>query len=563
MTKALGAVARLVRQCHASEARLNALIMAWLLGLGALEALYYYFGKLPSRFYTILPARDTERLPPLLAEIALLVTLVALVSALTLFVGGVYALNLRQTLNSRLQAGYLERFKGYHVVRNACLDSPDQRAAEDVGRFADGWADCVQNLLLTPLLVACYSVECAAFMRVWGVAAIYAYFVVGALCVRPLMQRLVHTTMALNRAEGMHRRTHMLVRDRAEAIAMTEGEAAHARLLATDFAAVFARGKLQLRAETLLLAVRRVFAYVGGVLNYLLLACMLVLRPDAAATTPAAISASSFVALYLIGKLTGLLDASDALSKTAGYAVRVAELLDALQAAVCMSELSQSVSEVCFERVALRTPAGVPLFADFTLRLRPGDHVLIHGASGCGKTSLLRAMAGLWVPSAGFIALPPRRSPKQPRQGVVFLTQTPLLVSGSVYDQLHYPDAAECTSCEQETHVHECLRLAGLEQFASLHRAHTADEWCAILSPGGTQRMMLARVLFHRPIFALLDEATNAIEPGAEQQIYGALWDHGITTVSICHRHGWLEQHCKVILCLRDGAIVVERDQRA
>ena len=85
--------------------------------------------------------------------------------------------------------------------------------------------------------------------------------------------------------------------------------------------------------------------------------------------------------------------------------------------------------------------------------------------------------------------------------------------------------------------VAEALLLAGLGKVlddGGLDLLH--EEWNDVLSGGERQRMGFARLYFHSPAFAVLDEATSAIAPGEELKLYEQLIARGTTVLSIAHR---------------------------
>lgn len=187
--------------------------------------------------------------------------------------------------------------------------------------------------------------------------------------------------------------------------------------------------------------------------------------------------------------------------------------------------------------------------------------------NGAGKTSLLRVLAGLWPLTEGAVACP--------KSGVLWLPQVPFLVSGSLREQLCYPAMAGFQR-RFDDRILECLQAVGLGKLAespagldlvrtSGYRAHyartthaarasqTYEEWDGILSGGERQRLGFARLLYHAPRFAVLDEATSAINPDEEGRLYEKLTAAGVTYVSIAHRLELRKYHSVELVLKGDG----------
>jgi ABC-type uncharacterized transport system fused permease/ATPase subunit len=214
-----------------------------------------------------------------------------------------------------------------------------------------------------------------------------------------------------------------------------------------------------------------------------------------------------------------------------------------------------------------------------TMDVSEGDHLLITGPNGAGKTSLLRVLAGLWKPLEGTVSTP---SPTKANGGKVmmWLPQRPYLLQGSLRDQVVYPDvpkaragtftrrggrgrrsgdhAAKAKAKEEDEKIKQCLRMAGLGKFVdggvpNVGLATRHLEWNDVLSGGERQRIGFARLFFHAPPFAILDEATSAINPDEEHSLYEHVLAQGTTVVSIAHRLELRKFHHRELQLAGDG----------
>ena len=185
------------------------------------------------------------------------------------------------------------------------------------------------------------------------------------------------------------------------------------------------------------------------------------------------------------------------------------------------------------------------LIKELSLVLKPGDALLITGESGCGKSSLLRAIAGLWQTGSGAIQHPPL-------EDFFFLPQQPYLQHGTLRSQLIYPSAKSSLSDEQLLGILEQVHLPDLiERVGGLD---AVQDWEKMLSVGEQQRLAFARVLVHAPRIVILDEATSALDSGNEASLYARLRETGTTLISIAHRAAVLRHHTHVLQLKGEGA---------
>jgi vitamin B12/bleomycin/antimicrobial peptide transport system ATP-binding/permease protein len=167
-----------------------------------------------------------------------------------------------------------------------------------------------------------------------------------------------------------------------------------------------------------------------------------------------------------------------------------------------------SPTHLTVEGVDLYLPDGQPLMANVNLTLRQGETVLLGGASGTGKSTLVRAIAGIWPFGRGEIHLPHDAR-------VLFLPQRPYLPIGALRDVVSYPMPADGVDDEV---LREALEAVGLTELAG--RLDEVAHWALQLSPGEQQRIAFARALLQKPDWLFLDEATSALDEETEARLY-------------------------------------------
>lgn len=219
----------------------------------------------------------------------------------------------------------------------------------------------------------------------------------------------------------------------------------------------------------------------------------------------------------------------------ARIATHVTKSDDATQPAIVVDELT------------LMTPDAQHrvLFEDLSLRLDKGKRMLIVGPSGTGKSSFLRALAGLWSSGRGSISRPCFKN-------LFFLPQRPYCTLGSLREQLVYPmRVSEANKTDEE--LHEALDKVDLSQLpARMGGLDVVRSWSTVLSLGEQQRVAFARLLIGKPPLAILDESSSALDLEAERRLYTELRQEGIAFVSVGHRPSLLQYH-DILLKLAPG----------
>ncbi|KAL6713811.1 ATP-binding cassette long-chain fatty acid transporter pxa1 [Lecanora helva] len=247
------------------------------------------------------------------------------------------------------------------------------------------------------------------------------------------------------------------------------------------------------------------------------------------------------------------------LSELAGYASRVYMLISTLHRVHAsayypprgttpepyslsdiLGTLHRGYDGVRLENVPLVAPAiyplpGDPIIPSLSFTITSSAHVLISGPNGAGKSSIARVLAGLWPVYRGLVSRPRNAG----TDGIMFLPQRPYLAAGTLRDQVIYPhsemDMRDAGRRDAELQqVLTDVRLGYLPEREG--GWDVRKEWKDVLSGGEKQRMAFARLLYHEPRYAVIDEGTSAVSSDVEGLLYDRCKERGITLLTISTR---------------------------
>ncbi len=196
---------------------------------------------------------------------------------------------------------------------------------------------------------------------------------------------------------------------------------------------------------------------------------------------------------------------------------------------------------IYFDGLSIVHQDGRIVIADADISIGPGERVLLGGDSGTGKSTLIRAIAGLWPWGHGQILLPKGAK-------ISFVPQRPYLPLGRLRDALAYPDDGDALG---DVAALKALRGAGLAYLAD--RLDSDEKWDQILSGGERQRVAFARLHIHRPTIIVMDEATAALDVESEHRLLVRLFHElpETTIISVGHRQGLAEHHTRTMTLKR------------
>jgi putative ATP-binding cassette transporter len=464
------------------------------------------------------------------------------VSALYYFARDKLALEWRRWLTNQFLESYFNNRAFYKLTSDETIDNPDQRISDDIESFT-------RNSLYFLLILAEQTIQLVAFAGVlWYISRelvlfLLIYAVVGTVVTTVFFGKaLIGLNHFQLQHEGDFRYRLVRIRENAESIALYRGEPLEIEQLKGTYQRAY-RNFYKLIAMQLRL---NLFQYSYSSLTDILPAIIIAHQVLSGQMEVGRLVQATGAFAAILKAVSLIIDKFDALSKFAAGIDRLDAFAHALNSQaggrrrIRSSYARSRNAGIVLAHVTVLTPdLKRTLVKNVSLKLSPGTSLLIVGSSGGGKSSLLRAIAGLWNSGDGYIRRP------QPRN-MMFLSQRSYMVVGTLREQLFYPLRDNTRVPEKQ--LRDVLERVNLPDLPERVGGFNVEiDWSKILSLGEQQRIAFARVLITKPKFVALDEATSALDLENEGRLYQLLGEEKVTMISISHRPTTLKYHQLVL----------------
>ncbi len=570
-TLSFGGFWRLFRLYLKSEEKLRAwALLGVVIGLNfAAVYLLVRINTWYNEFYNALQNYEEQLFWPLVGEFTALAFIYIIIA--------VYAIYLRQMLQIKwrtwMTRQYVDNWLNNQVYRRMQIgaygdtDNPDQRISEDINQFVSLSLALLIGFLKQLTTLAAFGVVLWNLSGVFTVPigqtefVIYGYMfwfsliysTAGTFLAHLVGRKLIGLNYDQQRYEADFRFGMMRLRENSESIAFYRGEKAEKAGFAERFAAVIANF-WQLMRQTKLLNF-----YVNGYAQLAVIVPLIMAAPQYFSGAMALGGLMQTISAFgrVQDALSYFVESYDTIAQLASVVARLDGFTAHMnEAAEVKSAVTFSVDDETFSVTAVTV--GLPrdkngtekfLLGDCSLALNSGQHLLVTGASGSGKSTFLRTLAGIWPYAEGSVGLPATKGGSS-LIPVMFLPQKPYLPLGTLKRALCYP-------LTEETFADDVLR-AILNETALPHlreRLGDAEDWSRILSLGEQQRLAFARILLAKPRCVFLDEATSALDETREKEMYELLFARLPQTivVSVGHRGTLFALHDKELRFTGDG----------
>ncbi|XP_072021661.1 lysosomal cobalamin transporter ABCD4-like [Amphiura filiformis] len=555
----------------------------------------YYVGLIPSEFYSVLPVKNFDGFMEVLWQSLLYIILIAVNKSARQYISSLLYIRWREALTAYIHKYYFRNFTYYqlNVLRVDSIDNPDQRITQDVERLCNQFSQIISLFLISPFTVAFYTYNCYVNSGWIGPVSIYLFFIIGTVINKFVMSPVVNLTFCQQRKEGAFRFKHMQIRSNAESAAFyVAGDVERAKTNHTLFTLLDTQLNVANWEFWLHIAVN-MFDYLGSILSYVVIAVPIFAGAYDNLTSDelySLISQNSFVSMYLIFCFSQLIDLSNQISDIAAYSHRIGELIESLKSLpvndyypdkddnekidpddsklVAIRDTQKLVEEEAdissrmsprgdingvdsqsiasgeslmafqLDQVAICPPDKEEvLVKDLNLEITSSRNLMITGATGSGKTSILRVLHGMWPTAAGSVDRYPTVQPRD----VMFLPQKPFLSDGTLREQIMYPAKVSSTSkpIDDDDKLLDILARVGLLKLYNRIGGFDVPvewNWSDVMTPGEMQCLSFARLFYARPKFAILDEATSALTITHEDAMYRHCSNLNMTIVSVGHR---------------------------
>ncbi|CAN1224684.1 ABC transporter D family member 1 [Linum perenne] len=515
----------------------------------------------------------------LISENILLCFLISTMHSTSKYVTGTLSLCFRKILTKLIHTHYFENMAYYKISHvDGRITNPEQRIASDVPKFCSELSELVQDDLTAVTDVVLYTCRLVSYASPKYLVYILAYVLGAGALIKNFSPSFGKLMSEEQQLEGEYRQLQSRLRTHAESIAFYGGEQREESHIQEKFRTLVRHMKVVHHEHWWFGMIQDFLAkYLGATVAVILIIEPFFsgrLKPDTStlgrATMLSNLRYHTSVIISLFQSLGTLSISSRRLSRLSGYAERIHELIaisrelgsadKSLQRDGSRNYFSEA-DYVEFSGVKVVTPTGNVLVKDLSLKVEPGSNLLITGPNGSGKSSLFRVLGGLWPLVSGHIVKPGVGS--ELNKEIFYVPQRPYTAVGTLRDQLIYPLTSD-QEVEALTRggMIELLKNVDLEYLLDRYPPEKEVNWGEELSLGEQQRLGMARLFYHKPKFAILDECTSAVTTDMEERFCAKVRAMGTSCITISHRPALVAFHDVVLSLDGEGGWEVDKKRK-
>ncbi len=537
---------QLVRPYWFSEEKNSArLLLAAIVALTlAMVYMSVQFNSWYNEFYNILQEKRKDDFLPSMGHFGMLATVFIVMFTYNVYLKQMLLIRWRRWMTGK----YLDEWLGRHAYYRMQLtaeptDNPDQRIAEDMKSFVSGALDLSLGFLDAVVTLA-------SFVGIlWGLSGslgftlgdskyeIYGYMVwaavayafIGSWLAHKLGRPLIKLNFDQQRYEADFRFGLARFRENMEGVALYRGEADELAGFRDRFAGVLKNWWQIMKRQKLLNFYTTSYGQIATVFPFIVGAP----RYFSGAIQLGGLMQISNAFGQVQGALSWFINVYGTFAEWKATVDRLTSFQRAIVEAGRMTDSGETVriepspeTGIAIDALEISLPDTRKLVSGASMSLAAGERVLLTGASGSGKSTVFRVIAGIWPFASGRIRTPSAFDP-------LFLPQRPYFPLGSLRDVVAYPQDPAAFGDER---IRAALIDVGLPGLAE--RLDDVEPWHHRLSGGEQQRVAIARALLIRPRWLFLDEATSSLDHDSESALYTLLCERLPDTaiISIAHR---------------------------
>ncbi|CAD5330433.1 unnamed protein product [Arabidopsis thaliana] len=519
----------------------------------------------------------------LISENIMLCFMLSTLHSTSKYITGALSLRFRKILTKIIHSHYFENMVYYKISHvDGRITHPEQRIASDVPRFSSELSDLILDDLTAVTDGILYAWRLCSYASPKYIFWILAYVLGAGTAIRNFSPSFGKLMSKEQQLEGEYRQLHSRLRTHSESIAFYGGETREESHIQQKFKNLVSHMSHVLHDHWWFGMIQDfLLKYLGATVAVILIIEPFFsghLRPDDSTLGRAEMLSNiryhTSVIISLFQALGTLSISSRRLNRLSGYADRIHELMavsrelsgddkSSFQRNRSRNYLSEA-NYVEFSDVKVVTPTGNVLVEDLTLRVEQGSNLLITGPNGSGKSSLFRVLGGLWPLVSGHIVKPGVGSDLN--KEIFYVPQRPYMAVGTLRDQLIYPlTSGQESELLTEIGMVELLKNVDLEYLLDRYQPEKEVNWGDELSLGEQQRLGMARLFYHKPKFAILDECTSAVTTDMEERFAAKVRAMGTSCITISHRPALVAFHDVVLSLDGEGgwSVHYKRDDSA
>jgi putative ATP-binding cassette transporter len=490
------------------------------------------------------------------------------------FVQAMLVVRWRTWLTDHFVSRWLNQHNHYRIsLVEGQTDNPDQRIQEDIFRFINGGSDGSNASYglydFSILLISTVTTLVSFSIVLWGLSSSFTlpgtnialpgflfwvaliYAAAGTLITHLIGRPLIALYFQRQHMEADFRFSLARLREYTEQVALLGGEEAERNILGGRFTALIANFLAVIYRRIRVIAFTQIFGQLSPIIPYVFTAPFYFARKIALGTmtqTAQAFGQVSTAMTFFVNYYTYLASFKSVVDRLNSFDAAIDHAQALSQAGP--ARVDAAAAAIDLDDLKLSLPHRGPIVAVDHLELKAHESIALSGPSGTGKSTLFRAISGIWPFGAGRIARPADAR-------VMVVPAKPYIPIGTLRAAVTYPTVAG-------TYPDDVIRGALVDALLP-HLTGELDHeevWSQRLSSGEQQRLALVRALLLRPDWLFLDESTSAVDEKMEAELYAVLARRlpGTTIMSIGHRSAVVALHQRHLDMTREGELYTLRD---